>query len=112
MALDFGSGGNFTVSVAGPFGSVGNAGLLSQILLGKDSWKGAVSPFFQTVNMDNISVNSKVDLLPSPQQLEQFRSQELAFTTENDGGVVTVYAIGDKPSEDISFDVAIWEVVA
>ena len=98
--------------MAGPFGSAGGSGLLREVVLGAENWKGAVSPFSQTVNLDGVSVNSKVDLLPSPWQLEQFRSQELAFTTENDGGIITVYAIGEKPTEDIAMQAVIWEVMA
>lgn len=112
MALEYGSGGNLAVTLAGPFGSVGSAVKLAQITLPAESWKGGVSPFSQVAALDAISVGSKVDLLPSPQQLEAFRSQELAFTTENDAGTLTVYAIGDRPKEDLTFQVSITEVTA
>ena len=38
--------------------------------------------------------------------------KDLAFSTENDGGVVTVFAIGDKPSNDYTIQATIMEVVA
>ena len=36
----------------------------------------------------------------------------MAFTAENDGGTVTLWAIGDKPSEDLTFQATLTEVVA
>ena len=112
MALTYGSGGEITVTMAGPFGSVGSAVQLTELTLPAEDWKGGQSPYFQNVTLTGISGRSKVDLLPSPQQLEAFRTLELAFTTENDGGQVTVYAIGTKPDFDLCFQAALTEVTA
>jgi hypothetical protein len=46
------------------------------------------------------------------EQLAIFHNKDLAFVTENDGGVVTVYAIGDKPTDDYTMRVSITEVTA
>ena len=112
MALQYGSGGGVSVAMAGPFGSVGSPVRLGEISLPAEAWKNGTSPYFQTVSLAGISALSKVDLMPSPQQLEDFRLQELAFTTENDGGTLTVYAIGTKPNLDLTFQVTITEVTA
>lgn len=113
MALQYGEGGGFTVAMAGPFGiSGGSAVKLTQITLLADNWKGGESPYFQVVEVEDVSVNSKVDLQPSVEQLEIFHDKDLAFTTDNDGGVITVYAIGDKPSNDYTIQATIVEVVA
>ena len=85
--------------------------LLRQLELPAANWKGAVSPFFQRVELADLTMRSKVDLLPSYAQLEAFRQQELALTTENDGGELTVYAIGQCPQEDLNMMAAITEVV-
>ena len=111
MALEYGSGGNITVTMEGPFGSAGSAALIRQMDLPADGWKGAVSPFFQTVQLEDITVRSKVDILPTYQQLEAFRSLELVLTTENNDGILTVYAIGQKPRQDLHFQTMITEVV-
>ena len=111
MALEYGSGGNISVTLEGPFGTAGSAALIRQLDLPADSWKGAVSPFFQTVPLEGMTVRSKVDLLPTYQQLESFRNLELALTTENSDGILTVYAIGQKPQEDLQFQTLITEVV-
>ena len=110
MSIDFGTVGNISVTMEGPFGSVGTAMRLAELQLPASDWKGAVSPFSQQVSLAGISVRSKVDLLPGCDQLEAFRSRELAFTTENVDGVLTVYAIGDRPDTDLTFQVSIMEV--
>ena len=112
MALQYGSGGGISVAMEGPFGGGGGSVVkLTQITLPAANWKGGESPYFQVVAVDNVSVNSKVDLQPSVEQLEIFHDKDLAFSTENDGGVVTVYAIGDKPSNDYTIQATIMEVV-
>ena len=112
MGMTLGTPVNWTVTMEGPFAAIGSAVRLGEIQLSADGWKGAISPWSQTVSLDTVSVNSKVDILLSPWQLETLRSQELIFTTENDGGIVTVYAIGHKPDTDLTFQVAITEVTA
>ena len=62
------------------------------------------------VDIDGVTVLSKVDLLPSVDQLAIFHDKDIAFVTENEDGVVTVYAIGDKPTQDYTMDVVITKV--
>ena len=112
MALEYGAGGSITVSMAGPFGGSGTAVKLTEIVLPAANWKGAISPYSQVVAVEGVSVNSKVDLQPSVEQLEIFHDKDIAFSTENDGGVVTVYAIGDKPMNDYTIQATIMEVTA
>lgn len=112
MNVNYGSPSGFSVTMEGPFGSVGSAVKISEMILPAANWKGAVSPFSQTVAMEEVSLNSKVDILLSPTQLEGFRAKALALTTENDSGTVTVYAIGNKPEMDITVQVSITEVSA
>lgn len=113
MALQYGAGGAFTVSMAGPFGGNGGAAVkITEINLLASAWKGAESPYSQVVEVEGVSVNSMVNLHPSVEQLEIFHDKDLAFSTENDDGVVTVYAIGDKPMNDYTIQTSIMEVVA
>ena len=113
MAQQYGTGSSFTVNMEGPFGSVGGtAAKLTAIELPAANWKGAESPYSQVVAVEGVSVNSKVDLQPSVEQLEIFHDKDIAFSTKNDGGVVTVYAIGDKPTNDYTIQATIMEVIA
>ena len=57
-----------------------------------------------------ITPNSKIDLQPNPDQLVVFHKKDLAFVTENDGGKVTVYCIGQQPQNDYTIQVTVTEV--
>lgn len=85
---------------------------ISSVTLLASAWEGADNLHSQVVTIDGITSYSKVDLLPSVEQLAIFHNKDLAFVTENDGGVVTVYAIGDKPTLDYTMQAQITEVAA
>lgn len=110
MALQYGAGGGITVAMEGPFGGSGAAVKLAQVTLRAADWKGAESPYSQVVEVEGVSVNSMVNLHPSVEQLEIFHDKDLAFVTENEDGVVTVFAIGDKPQNDYTIQATIMEV--
>lgn len=110
MAQQYGTAAGLTVLLAGPFGSAGAAVKLTVITLPAAGWKGAASPYAQQVSVDGISVSSMVDLQPDARQLEQLRRLELALTAVNEEGVVTVYATGDLPAEDITVQATVTEV--
>ena len=112
MAQQYGNGSTLSVSLAGPFAGSGAAVKLTEITVFADAWKGATSPYSQVVTVNDVSMNSKVDLQPSVEQLEIFHDKDIAFSTENDGGVVTVYVVGDKPTNDYTIQATISEVVA
>lgn len=92
-------------SVGGSTARIGNVTIFA------DRWIGENSPYSQVVEVSDVTENSQVDLTPSVEQLAIFHQKDLAFVTENDGGVVTVYAIGDKPTADYTIQVTITEVV-
>lgn len=75
------------------------------------NWIGDTSPYSQVVSIEGTTVNSKVDLNPTVEQLAIFHQKELAFVTENEDGVITVYAIGEKPQNDYTMPVTITEVL-
>ena len=75
-----------------------------------NKWVGEDSPYSQVVAVDGATENSQVDLTPSVEQLAIFHEKDLAFVTENYGGVVTVYAVGQKPENDYTIQVTITEV--
>ena len=110
--LQYGQTGSFSARMEGPFGETGSSNKLTFISLPANGWKGGESPYHQVVEVEEISMGSMVELQPSVEQLTAWREMELAFTTENDSGVVTVYAIGDKPADDITIQATIKEVVA
>lgn len=112
MAYFYGGATNLTVQLEGPFGSVGSAVKLTRIELPVDDWKGGISPFSQTVEVSGISTGSRVDLLPDAAQAEDLCRGGIALLAGQDGGTVTVYALGHKPAADLSLQAAITEVIA
>jgi hypothetical protein len=80
------------------------------IALPSSAWVGDASPYSQVVSIDGVTPYSLVDLQPSVEQLEVFHNKDLAFTTENEDGVVTVFAIGDKPQNDYTIQATVTEV--
>ena len=74
------------------------------------NWEGSESTYSQIVVIDGVTENSQIDLTPTVEQLEVFYEKDLTFVAENDNGVVTVYAIGQKPMNDYTMQVTITEV--
>jgi hypothetical protein len=74
------------------------------------AWEGTEDPYSQVVKIPNVTENSRVDLLPTVEQLAIFHDKDITFITENEGGVVTVYCIGDKPTQDYTMEICITEV--
>ena len=91
-------------SVSKPTAKIANVELLAA------NWMGDASPYSQIVEIDGVTENSQVDLTPSIEQLVIFYEKDLGFVTENEDGVVTVYAIGQKPENDYVMQVTITEV--
>ena len=88
----------------------GTIARIGEVTLTSSGWLGSSSPYSQVVQINGVTENSQVDLTPSVQQLAVFHEKDLTFVTENEGGVVTVYAIGQKPSLDYTIQVTITEV--
>lgn len=83
---------------------------IADVTLLSSGWIGDASPYSQVVSVEGVTPNSQVDLTPSVEQLSIFHQKDLAFVTENDNGVVTVYAIGDRPANDYVIQATITEV--
>ena len=64
------------------------------------SWEGNSSPYSQTVEIADITENSKIDIQLTPEQLTWLQDEEISLTTKNENKNITIYAIGYKPSVD------------
>lgn len=82
------------------------------IMLLSSAWIASNGSYSQVVAIDGITKTSKIDLQPTPAQLSQLLDDEIALTAVNDSGIVTVYAIGEKPTIDFVMQVTITEVMA
>lgn len=90
--------------------SAGSTATIGTVELLSAKWVGGENLYSQIVSIDGVTENSQVDLTPSVEQLVVFYEKDLTFVTENEGGVVTVYAIGQKPENDYTIQVTITEV--
>lgn len=86
------------------------AARIAYVNLLASAWVGEESPYSQIVDIDGVTENSQVDLTPSVEQLSVFYNKDLAFVAHNTNGVVTVYAIGQKPANDYVIQVTLTEV--
>ena len=80
-----------------------------------DKWVQASDDrWYQVVTVDNavITPNSKVDLQPSSEQLSVFHNKDLAFVTENDNGVVSVFCVGQIPTNEYTIQAIVTEVIS
>lgn len=101
-----------TLTINGVTYTVAPMVLASSVILRAAAWEGSDGAYSQVVEVVGVTPNSKVDLQPTPEQLVEFHDKDITFTTENDGGVVTVHVIGDKPQNDYTIQVTVKEVVA
>ena len=82
----------------------------TEVTLYANAWVGTESPYSQVVQVESVTAYSKVDLLPSAEQLVAFKEKDLDLVTENEGGKVTVFAIGTKPTQDWTIQATVTEV--
>lgn len=82
------------------------------VTLSASAWVGGGNLYSQVVAVAGATPYSKVDLLPSAEQLATFHSKDLTFVTENEDGVVTAFVIGEKPTVDYTMQASITEVMA
>lgn len=113
MAQSYGRNTGFTVQMSGPFSGNGSAGGKSKdnVTVYASAWKGATSPFSQVIEADIVTANSIVELEPNAAELGKLFAKGIALVTENNGGEVTIYALGNKPDWDLNIQISTREVV-
>ena len=83
---------------------------VATISLHASAWTGSSEPYSQVVNIATATASSKIDLQPSAQQIVDLQNSEISLMIGNDGGVLTCYAIGNKPTVNYTMQVLIQEV--
>ncbi len=74
-------------------------------------WSGTSSPYYQDVALSCVTETSLVTIQPTSQQLVSWQDDGLAFTTFSGNGTVRIYCTGGLPSESITIQVTVQEVV-
>ena len=83
----------------------------TSVTLQAAAWLGDTNPYYQEIAVSGVTANSKVDLQPTALQIVELQNTDIAFMTENNDGVITVYAIGGKPEVDYTMQALITEVI-
>ncbi len=65
---------------------------------------------YVTINNATITPNSKIDLQPRPEDLVIFHEKDLAFMAVNAGGQVRICVVGQKPTQQYTFQATVTEV--
>ncbi len=81
------------------------------ITLTASAWTGSDDRYSQVVSVPGVTAKSQVNLTPSMEQVDIFYEKNITFVTKNEGGVVTVYVIGQKPENNYTMPATIVEVV-
>jgi hypothetical protein len=83
---------------------------ISTISLPASGWTEAANIYSQVVTVTNATANSKVDIYPTPEQLLELQSVGISLVAVNEDGIVTVYALNNKPTSDYNMQVILTEV--
>jgi hypothetical protein len=84
---------------------------ITTITLPASGWTGEASPWSQIVTINSATANSKIDLQPTAEQIDEMQDSDVALMAENDNGMVTVYALYSKPTVDYTMQALITEVL-
>ena len=104
-------GNDVTAAIESMFVGKANVPKLTTVTLSASKWVGESNPWSQTITANGVVKNSKIDLQPTALQIVELQESDIALITENNEGVVTVYAIGGKPTSDYTMQALITEVV-
>lgn len=85
---------------------------ISTVTLLAEGWVGTESPYHQEIAVSGATEHSKIEINPSVEQLAIFHEKDIAFVVENEDGVITVYCVGQKPTNDYTVQVTVTEVLA
>ena len=88
----------------------GSAPRIVDVSLLAGAWVGNASPYSQIITVEGSTERTQVNLTPSTEQLVVFREKDVAFVTENNDGVISVFAIGEKPKNDYVIQATVFEV--
>lgn len=77
------------------------------------NWTGNTSPYTQTVTISGTTVNSKVDLQPDATVIAKMADNGVvALYIANNNGTLTAYAVGEKPTVQLTIQATVSEVSA
>lgn len=84
---------------------------VQNITVAKGSWKDS-GPYTQVLSgISNITANSKIDIQADAATINAIVDGGFSLTIKNHNGTITIYAVGDKPTVDLTLQLVITEVI-
>ena len=83
----------------------------TNITLSASAWNGSTAPYYQDIASSYVMQTTKVDIQPTSDQLVEWQSEGMAFTTLSFDGSFRVYVTDVKPTADITVQVTMQEMV-
>lgn len=85
---------------------------IATITLSASAWTGSANPWSQSISINGVTENSKIDLQPTAAQIVALQASEITLMIENDNGAITAWAMGNnRPVEDYTLQALITEVI-
>jgi hypothetical protein len=83
---------------------------ITTVTLPAANWTGATNPWSQEVTINGLTATCKIDPQLTALQIVELQNEEITLMFQNDNGVATAWAIGNKPTEDYTLQILLTEV--
>ena len=89
----------------------GGSTKLREVVLLAENWQdGEAGQYYQVVDIEGVTKKSMVSLELDAKQIIVMQDKVITFHAENEGGTVTIFATGDRPTLDYVLQASITEV--
>lgn len=86
-----------------------NRKIISGVVIPAASWVGT-GPYSQTLTIDSATASTKFDIQADIDTMSTILNNGYCMSIKNDNGLITIYAIGAKPSVDLNVQFLLTEV--
>ena len=83
---------------------------ITTVTLSAANWTGSTNPWSQEVTINGLTATCKIDPQLTALQIVELQNEEITLMFQNDNGVATAWAIGNKPTEDYTLQILLTEV--
>ena len=81
---------------------------VANVSLPANGWSTS-TPYTQSITVVNVDANSLLNCCPNNDNMNDAIATGYMITVENNAGIVNFYAIGNRPTNDITIKVAIYK---
>lgn len=81
--------------------------IFDSVTLLSSNWIGDTTPYSQQLEINGVTAESRIDLQPTLEQLVSLQNNNITLMIINDNGIVTIYALNNKPTIDYNMQITI-----